>query len=213
MGDYLLARGLLLSLENNDVGFLRITSTSVRRMSEGEIHQIQKSRKLNIDEESYLRIIGDKTASLLATCCEIGATSATDDLEKARRMREYGENVGMAFQIRDDLLDYVGRASITGKPVGLDVSERKLTLPLIHALRQASARDRTEMLGLIKKGGKKMDVRRVLEFVRTHEGLDYAAERARAYARVATECLTPFPPGPARESLEAFAQFVVERNR
>jgi len=213
MGDYLLARGLLLSLENDDVGFLRITSSSVRRMSEGEIHQIQKSRKLNIDEESYLRIIGDKTASLLSTCCEIGATSATDDPDKARRMREYGENVGMAFQIRDDLLDYIGRASITGKPVGLDVSERKLTLPLIHALREASARDRGDMLGMIKKGGKRMDVRRVLEFVRTHGGLDYAAARARMYAGLATECLAPFPPGPARESLEAFAQFVVERNR
>jgi len=213
MGDYLLARGLLLSLENDDVGFLKITSTSVRRMSEGEIHQIQKSRKLNIDEESYLRIIGDKTASLLSTCCEIGATSATDDPEKVRRMREYGENVGLAFQIRDDLLDYVGRASITGKPVGLDVSERKITLPLIHALRGATPNDRSEMLAMIKKSGKKMDVRRVLEFVRTHGGLDYAAGRARGYAALATECLSPFPPGPAREALEAFAQFVVERNR
>ncbi len=182
-------------------------------MSEGEIHQIQKSRKLNIDEEGYLRIIGDKTASLLSTCCEIGATSATDDPDKARRLREYGENVGMAFQIRDDLLDYIGRASITGKPVGRDVSERKLTLPLIYALREASARDRADMLGMIKKGGKKMDVRRVLEFVRAHGGLDYAAGRARMYAGLATECLAPFPPSPARESLEAFAQFVVERNR
>ncbi|MBP1653589.1 MAG: polyprenyl synthetase [Bacteroidetes bacterium] len=213
MGDYLLARGLLLSLENNDVGFLRITSTSVRRMSEGEIHQIQRSRKLNIDEESYLRIIGDKTASLLSTCCEIGATSATDDAEKGRRMREYGENVGMAFQIRDDLLDYIGRTSITGKPVGLDVSERKLTLPLIYALRRASPGDRSDMLGMIRKGGKKMDMRRVLEFVRAHGGLEYAADRARAYAARATECLATFPPSPARESLESFAQFVVERNR
>jgi octaprenyl-diphosphate synthase len=213
MGDYLLARGLLLSLENNDVGFLRITSTSVRRMSEGEIHQIQKSRKLNIDEEAYLRIIADKTASLLSTCCEIGASSATDDPEKCRLMREYGENVGMAFQIRDDLLDYVGRASITGKPVGLDVSERKLTLPLIHALRQAPARERADMLAMIRKGGKKTDVRRVLEFVRSHGGLDYAAGRAREYARAASARLDSFPPGPSRESLEAFAQFVVERNR
>jgi octaprenyl-diphosphate synthase len=182
-------------------------------MSEGEIHQIHRSRKLNIDEESYLRIIADKTASLLSTCCEIGATSATDDPEKARLMREYGENVGMAFQIRDDLLDYVGRASITGKPVGLDVSERKLTLPLIHALRQAPVRERDEMMGMIRKGGKKMDVRRVLEFVRAHGGLDYAAERGRSYARQAAACLSPFPPGPAREAPDAFARFVVERNR
>lgn len=213
MGDYLLARGLLLSLEHDDVGFLRITSTSVRRMSEGEIHQIQKSRKLNIDEEGYLRIIGDKTASLLSTCCEIGATSATGDPEKARLMRAYGESVGMAFQIRDDLLDYIGRSSITGKPVGLDVSERKLTLPLIHALRQAPARERDAVLGMIRKGGKKTDVRRVLDFVRSYGGLEYADGRARDYARAAAACLEAFPRGASRGSLEAFARFVVDRNR
>ena len=111
MGDYLLSRGLLLSLENDDFRFLKITSTAVRRMSEGELHQIQKSRKLDMDEETYLRIIGDKTASLLSTCCEIGATSATDDAEPPPLMREYGEKVGLAFQIRDDILDYIGRQS------------------------------------------------------------------------------------------------------
>ena len=193
--------------------FLKITSTAVPPDERGRDPPDPEEQEADIDEETYLRIIGDKTASLLSTCCEIGATSATDDREKARLMRDYGENVGLAFQIRDDLLDYVGRKSITGKPIGLDLSERKLTLPLIHALRQASARERADVLAMIKKGGKKMDVRRVLEFVRAHEGLEYAGERARVYAKAAQACLTPFPPGPSRESLEAFAQFVVERNR
>ena len=124
----------------------------------------------DMDEPTYLKIIGDKTASLLSTCCEIGAASSTDDPEKRRLMREYGENVGMAFQIRDDLLDYIGRKSITGKPTGLDLSEKKLTLPLIHAVRQAPAGEGKEIISMIKNGGKKMSVRRVVDFVTAHGG-------------------------------------------
>ena len=213
MGDYLLSRWLLLSLEHDDFPFLKITSTSVRRMSEGEIHQIQKSRKLNMDEETYLAIIGDKTASLLSTCCEIGATSATDELEKRVLLREYGENVGLAFQIRDDLLDYIGRKSITGKPTGLDLSEKKLTLPLIHALRQAPQREGKEILGLIRNGGKNMKLRRVIEFVTAHGGLDYAGERAAHFARAAQIQLEPFPPSPSKAALSAFADFVITRDK
>lgn len=213
MGDYLLSKGLLLSLEHDDYLFLKTTSTAVKRMSEGELHQIQKSRKLDMDEETYLRIIGDKTASLISTCCEIGAASATDDPEKQRLMREYGENVGIAFQIRDDLLDYIGRKSITGKPTGLDLSEKKLTLPLIHAIRQAPAGEGKEILGMIKSGGKKMNVRRVVDFVTAHGGIDYAAARAVYYAGRAKETLDCFPDSPSKESLVAFADFVVERNK
>jgi len=213
MGDYLLARGLLLSLENDDFQFLKITSTSVRRMSEGEIHQIQRSRRLNLNEEDYLEIIGDKTASLISTCCEIGAASASRDPEMVRLMREYGENVGLAFQIRDDMLDFTGRRSITGKPVGLDLSEKKLTLPLIHAFTKASRKEKGEILSMIKNGGKKMKVKRVVEFVTGHGGLEYAAERARHFAAAATERLAPFPDSPSKRSLESFARFVVTREK
>jgi len=213
MGDYLLSRGLLLSLEHDDFPFLKITSGSVRRMSEGEIHQILKSRKLDMDEETYLRIIGDKTASLLSTCCEIGATSATDELEKRVLLREYGEDVGLAFQIRDDLLDYIGRKSITGKPTGLDLTEKKLTLPLIYAVGRAPHAEGREVIAMIRNGGKKLNVRNIVDFVERHGGLVYAAERAAAFADRAREKLRSFPDSPAKESLMAFASFVVEREK
>ncbi len=213
MGDYLLSRGLLLSLENDDFEFLKITSTSVRRMSEGEIHQILKSRKLDMDEETYLRIIGDKTASLISTCCEIGATSGTDDPDKRRRLREYGEYVGLAFQIRDDLLDYTGRKSITGKPIGLDLSEKKLTLPLIYALQQAPKGEGKDILAMIKNGGKKMKVQQVVDFVERYGGLDYAATKARSFATQATDALASFPDSPSKAALIGFADFVIEREK
>ena len=213
MGDYLLSKGLLLSLEHDDFQFLKITSTSVRRMSEGEIHQIQKSRHLDMDEPTYLKIIGDKTASLLSTCTEIGATSATADPEAITRLRDYGEHVGLAFQIRDDLLDYVGRKSITGKPTGLDLSEKKLTLPLIHALTQAPKRDGKEILSMIKNGGKKTNAKHVLQFVEEHGGIAYAAGRARHFAAKAKETLTSFDESDSKQSLLAFADFVVERDK
>ncbi len=213
MGDFLLSKGLLLSLENDDFRFLQITSTAVRRMSEGEIHQIQKSRKLDMDEETYLRIIGDKTASLISTCCEIGAFSATDDTAVHAAMRAYGENVGLAFQIRDDLLDYVGRRSITGKPTGLDLSEKKLTLPLIHALSAVSKSEGREILAMIRAGGKKMNVKTIVSFVEANGGLDYAARRARDYADRAIADLAALPDSPSKESLASFADFVVDREK
>jgi octaprenyl-diphosphate synthase len=213
MGDYLLSKGLLLSLEHDDFTFLKITSTAVRRMSEGEIHQIQKSRQLDMDEATYLQIIGDKTASLLATCTEIGAASATADAEQRRLLREYGENVGLAFQIRDDLLDYVGRKSITGKPTGLDLSEKKLTLPLIYAFTKAPKKDGKQILSMIKNGKKKGNVKRVLEFVEEYGGIAYAAKRARDFSARAKEILAPFPDSPSRQALLDFADFVVERDK
>lgn len=213
MGDYLLSKGLLLSLEHDDFQFLKITSTAVRRMSEGELHQIQKSRQLDMDEPTYLRIIGDKTASLLSTCTEIGAASATDDQNLRTRLRDYGEYVGMAFQIRDDLLDFVGRKSITGKPTGLDLSEKKLTLPLIAALAQSPKKESREILTAIKNGGKKMNVRAVLKFVELYGGIEYASKRAQEYSRRAKECLAPLPSSPGKTSLEAFADFVIEREK
>jgi octaprenyl-diphosphate synthase len=213
MGDYLLSRGLLLSLEHNDFTFLKITSTSVQRMSEGELHQIQKIRKLDMDEGTYLRIIGDKTASLLSTCCEIGASSATEDPEQRRLMKDYGELVGLAFQIRDDILDYTGRKSITGKSTGRDLREKKLTLPLIHALRQAPQAESKVILAAIRDGGKDVNVQRVLDFVPAFGGIEYALHQARQYAASATQLLSSFPESPGKRSLAGFASFVVDRDK
>jgi octaprenyl-diphosphate synthase len=213
MGDYLLSRGLLLSLENDDFQFLKITSTSVRRMSEGELHQIQRSRRLDMDEESYLRIIGDKTASLLSTCCEIGASSATDNPDKHRLLRDYGENLGLAFQIRDDILDYTGRRSITGKPTALDLTERKLTMPLIYALRQAPKLEAKSIIATIKDGGKKVKVQTVVSFVEEYGGISYADGRARGFAESAVDQLSGFPDSPAKQALTMLAEFVVVRNK
>jgi octaprenyl-diphosphate synthase len=216
MGDYLLARGLLLCLDNDDFRFLKITSTAVKRMSEGEIHQIQKSRQLDIDEPTYLRIIGDKTASLLSTCCEIGASSTSGDSTVHEKLRTYGEQVGMAFQIRDDLLDYTGRRSVTGKPTGLDLGEKKLTLPLIYSLGQSTKKEAKEILGIVKNGGKKIrrtDIRSVLSFVEERGGLAYAARRAVEFSDSAKSMLAGFPASASKDSLLAFADFVVTRDK
>ena len=216
MGDYLLSRGLLLCLDNDDFRFLKITSTAVKRMSEGEIHQIQKSRQLDTDEATYLRIIGDKTASLLSTCCEIGAASTSPDPGVHEKLRKYGEYVGMAFQIRDDLLDYIGRKSVTGKPTGLDLGDKKLTMPLIYSLGQASKKEAKEILGIVKNGGKKIrrsDVDAVLAFVESQGGLAYSARRAGEFSASAKAMLAGFPDSASKESLLSFADFVVAREK
>jgi octaprenyl-diphosphate synthase len=213
MGDYLLAKGLLLSLDNNDFQFLKITSDAVRRMSEAEILQIKKSRDLDIDEETYLKIISDKTASLFATCCEIGATSAISDEQFHRRMKIFGENLGMVFQIRDDLLDYIGRKSITGKPTGLDVKEKKLTLPLIHSLSKAPRNRSKEILHIVKDGGKKKDLQQVVDFAHEFGGIEYTVKKAEEYSAIALDALEPLAPSTAKDSLVQFVEFVMERSK
>jgi len=213
MGDYMLAKGLLLSLDNNDFQFLKVTSDAVRRMSEAEILQIKKSKDLDIDEATYLKIISDKTASLFATCCEIGATSAIPDETFHKQMRAYGENLGMVFQIRDDLLDYTGRKSITGKPTGLDLKEKKLTLPLIHSLSKAQKNTSKEIIRIIKDGGKKKDLQNVVRFAHEFGGIDYTTKKAEEYSTLALEALIPLPSSPAKDSLMHFVEFVMERSK
>ena len=212
MGDYLLARGLLLSIEGQDYYFLRSTSQAVKRMSEGELLQIQKSRQLDITEETYLRIIADKTASLLSTCTDIGCASVTTDETTRSSLRTYGEHLGMAFQIRDDLLDYVGRKSIIGKPTGLDLKEKKLTLPLIHALTNADRKDARQALRIVKNGAKLKDIEWIAEFVRVHDGIRYAVEKAESFAGLARADLATIPFSPAKKSLLQFIDFVIQRD-
>ncbi|MEW6060680.1 MAG: polyprenyl synthetase family protein [Bacteroidota bacterium] len=213
MGDYLLSTGLMISLKYNDVYFLKTVSDSVRRMSEGEILQIQKSRELDIDEATYLKIISNKTASLLSTCSEIGAASTTEDAEQRKLMKDYGENVGMAFQIRDDILDFTSRKSILGKPIGGDMKEKKITLPLIYALQQASKQESKRVLKLIKNGAKGKDVEYVVDFVLQNGGIHYAEQRAHDFGNAARECLKPFSDSDAKRSLEMFIDFVMEREK
>ncbi|MFZ4619176.1 MAG: polyprenyl synthetase family protein [Bacteroidota bacterium] len=213
MGDYLLSTGLLISLNHDDVYFLKVTSDSVRRMSEGELHQIQKSRELNMDEETYLKIISNKTASLLSTCSEIGAASVTEDAGIRKLMKDYGENVGMAFQIRDDILDFTSRKSILGKPIGGDMKEKKITLPLIYALRQAPKKESKNVLKMIKKGTTNKDVEYIVDFVQKNGGIVYAEQRAHEFGNAAKECLATLPASDAKDSLIHFIDFVMDREK
>ncbi len=211
MGDYLLSRGLLLSLENKDYYFLHSTSNAVKRMSEGELLQIQKSRQMDNDEDTYLKIISDKTASLFSTCTDIGAASTTEDAEKRNAMKEYGERVGMAFQIQDDLLDYLGRKSVMGKSTGIDIKEKKLTLPLIYALEHAPTKDSRRALKIIKNGAKQKEIQWVLEFVKANAGIDYAVGKAAEFGRSASASLSLFEDSPAKDALKGFVDFVLAR--
>lgn len=212
VGDFMLSRGLIIAVENDEFDFLRITSNAVRRLSEGELLQIQKSRQRNTDEETYFRIISDKTASLLSACCEIGAVSATDDPAKRAALRDYGEYVGLAFQIRDDILDYVSRSKVLGKPVANDIRERKITLPLIHACRQSPPKEAKRIVSAVKSG-KLTDegVAEVVEFAGKYGGIDYASKRALELAGKAKQLLDGLPDSPAKTSLTAFADYVVGR--
>jgi octaprenyl-diphosphate synthase len=213
MGDYLLARGLQLSLENGDHDFLEATSRAVKRMSEGELLQIQKTRQLDLDEETYFRIIADKTASLLSTCMEIGAASASAEAGLRRQMRDFGESVGIAFQIRDDLLDYLGRKNLLGKPTGLDVKEKKLTLPLIYAMKQAQRKDARKALSIVKDGGASKKLPWLMDFVDREGGIRYATETAERFADEAKEKLRGLPDSPSRAALHQFVDFVIARDR
>lgn len=213
MGDYMLAKGLLLSIDNGDFHFLQITSDAVRRMSEAEILQIAKSRDLDIDEKTYFKIISDKTASLLSTCCRIGAASATSDPETLERMKIFGENIGMVFQIRDDLLDYTGRKSITGKPTGLDLKEKKLTLPLIYSLTQSPRSRSKQILKIIKNGAKTKELQAVVEFAHEFGGIRYTIEKAEYFSKLALQALEPLPYSPSKESLTQFVDYVMDRTK
>ncbi len=213
VGDYLLSRGLLVAVENNEFGFLSLTSDAVRRMSEGELLQIQKSRKLDIREEEYFRIISDKTASLIGTCCELGATSATEDMSAREALRNYGEAVGIAFQIRDDIFDYVSSDADIGKPTGNDLKEKKLTLPLIHSINNAPRRESRKILSMVKSGEESQErTDAVRQFVTQYGGLVYAERTAIEYCEKARAAIAPFPDSPAKRSLLGFVEFALKRN-
>ncbi|UZJ42648.1 polyprenyl synthetase family protein [Prosthecochloris sp. SCSIO W1101] len=212
IGDYMLSKGLLFSLDNKDYLFLHMVSDAVRRMSEGEILQIQKTRSLDITEADYLRVISDKTASLLATASAMGAASTTDDEEKIEALKSYGEYLGLAFQIRDDLLDYTGDSKKTGKQLGIDIKDKKITLPLIYALRNADRAEQKMIKSILKSSKKRtMRSREVIAFVKEKGGLDYAAEVAEGFADKSLAAIESMEEGDAKRSLRLLVDFVMKR--
>jgi octaprenyl-diphosphate synthase len=212
VGDYLLSRGLLLSVDNGDFHLLKIVSHAVREMSEGELLQIAKARKLDITEDVYFTIIRQKTASLIASCCAVGAASSQSNSETIEKMREFGEKIGMAFQIKDDLFDF-GTDEI-GKPVGIDIKEKKMTLPLIYALERADWLQKKKIIHLIRnRSEEKKAVNEVIDFVKKSGGIPYAEEVMMRYYQEALDILTTFPDSEYKTSLVSLVSYTIERKK
>jgi len=210
VGDYLLAKGLLLSLDHSDFRILQLLSEAVRQMSEGELLQMEKSRSLNLQEDTYYEIIKGKTASLLASACAAGAWSSTQDEQITEKMRRFGENVGMAFQIKDDLFDYGSDA--IGKPTGNDIREKKLTLPLIYTLSHTTPAIRRELIYIIKNQNKNPEkVRHVINIVQETGGIEYARKKMVSYRDEALTLLHTFDNIPVRNGLEELVRFTTDR--
>ncbi|MCE7069943.1 MULTISPECIES: polyprenyl synthetase family protein [Dyadobacter] len=212
VGDYLLSRGLLLSVDHGEFDILKIVSTAVRELSEGELLQIEKARRLDINEEVYYQIIKQKTASLIASCCAVGASSVGATADIVKRMHAFGEKVGMAFQIKDDLFDY-GEDEI-GKPLGIDIKEKKMTLPLIYALNKASWLEKRRIINIIRnESHKPKKVSEVIAFVKDSGGLGYAQQVMQRYVEEARALLYEFAESPHRHSLEQLVQYTIERSK
>lgn len=213
VGDYLLSKGLLLSLENDDFFELKLLSQSVRQMSEGELLQIEKTRGLNFSEEIYFEIIRKKTASLIASCCAIGASaSQLASKDQIEQMRQFGEHVGVAFQIKDDLFDF-GDEDI-GKPTGIDIREKKLTLPLIYALNQCDKSTRRYMTRIIRnENTNEAKVAEVIDFVRKSGGIRYATQKMEEYREKSLELLQQMPDNDCRTSLQELVYYVTDRKK
>ena len=212
IGDFLLSKGLLLSIDNNDFDLLKIISIAVREMSEGELLQIEKARKLDITEDIYYEIIRQKTATLIAACCSLGAASVKPESLHVESMRKFGELIGMAFQIKDDLFDY-GDAQI-GKPTGIDIKEQKMTLPLIHVLNQASKKDKKWLINSVKNHNKDTKrVKEVIAFVKDNGGLDYAVNKMKAFQEEALQLLKTYPDSDYKNSLELMVNYVIDRKK
>lgn len=213
VGDYLLSKGLLLSIDNNDFDLLKIISVAVREMSEGELLQIEKARRLDITEAIYYEIIRQKTATLIAACCSLGACAVKpEDAEVVERMRKFGELIGMAFQIKDDLFDYTDDA--IGKPTGIDIKEQKMTLPLIYALNNCTSKEKSWCINSIKNHNKdKKRVREVISFVKERNGLVYAEQKMVQFQQEALSLLQNFPDSPYKEALILMVNYVIERKK
>jgi len=209
-GDYLFSKSLLLSIDNDDIDLLKLVSISLKEMSEGELLQIDKARKLDITEDIYFEIIRQKTATLIASCCAIGAASVGTDEEEILRMRKFGEIIGTAFQMKDDLFDY-SDAKI-GKPTGIDIKEQKMTLPLIHVLNKCSKNEKKWLINSIKKHNKnKKRVKEVIAFVKSNGGIEYTTSKMASYQKEAFDIIKDYPDSPYKESLILMVNYVIDR--
>lgn len=213
VGDYLLSKGLLLSVDNGDFNLLKIVSEAVREMSEGELLQIEKARKLDIDESVYFDIISRKTAALIAACCSVGAATAGAGEALIRHMGDTGRIIGIAFQIKDDLFDYELN-NRTGKPTGIDIKESKMTLPLIHALSLATTSEKRNIINIVKNHNtNERKVKEVLQFVDDKKGIDYAKNKMFTLRDEALKRIDEYPPGEYRESLKGLVNYTIEREK
>ncbi len=211
VGDYLLSKSVLLSTDHKDYDLLGVISRTIREMSEGELLQLEKARKLDITEEVYYEIIRQKTATLIAACCEIGVLSNSTDEALAKKMMDFGTYTGMAFQIKDDLFDYLS-SNVIGKPVGIDIKEQKMTLPLIHTLKTAGEKDRKYYFDTIKRyNNNPKRVKELIEFVKNSGGLEYAIQVMKDFQQKAKDILNEFPESEARKSLHIMLDYVIER--
>lgn len=210
VGDFLLSKGLLLSIDNEDFDLLKLISIAVREMSEGELLQIEKARKLDITEDIYFEIIRQKTATLIAACCGIGAASVGAKNETIQQMRKFGEYIGIAFQIKDDLFDYTDDK--IGKPTGIDIKEQKMTLPLIYSLNNSSKKDKKWLINSVKKHNKnKKRVKEVIAFVKQSGGIEYTTEKMHDYKNKALNILNNYPDSEYKDSLLKMIDYVVNR--
>ena len=210
VGDFLLSKGLLLSIDNEDFDLLKLISIAVREMSEGELLQIEKARKLDITEDVYFDIIRQKTATLIAACCGIGAASVGANQDTIQQMRKFGEYIGIAFQIKDDLFDYTDDK--IGKPTGIDIKEQKMTLPLIHTLNTCTYREKSWLINSIKKHNKDQKrVKEVIAFVKANGGIEYTTTKMYDYKNRALTILENYPESPYKSSLFTMIDYVVER--
>jgi octaprenyl-diphosphate synthase len=213
IGDYMLSKGLLVCVEKARYDMLEIVSEAVQSMTEGELLQIQKARRMNIREEDYFKIITSKTAALIAACTATGARSVTEDTDTIQSMKDLGENIGIAFQIRDDLLDYEANG-LTGKIAGNDIKESKVTLPLIHALENASNLKKRHILSIVKSRKKtKEEINEVIQFVTASGGPDYAENKMNLYRDKALAILDSYPDSEVKESLKRFVNYTTSRNK
>jgi len=212
VGDYLLAKGLQLSVDNNEFKQLKIVSDAVQQMSEGELLQIEKVRKMDISEAIYYEVIRQKTASLIASCCAAGAASAGADDETVKLMHSFGENIGIAFQIKDDLFDF--GVDDVGKPKGIDIKEKKVTLPLIYALNKADKSEKKKMINLVKNHeDNPLKINQIINFVQQSGGLAYAEEQMMKYQAKAFDIISKFPASDSKTGLEQLVRFTTERKK
>lgn len=212
IGDYLLSKGMLVCIDNNDYDLLKIISVAVREMVEGELLQIDKARKLDITENVYYDIIRQKTATLIAACCSLGAASVKSNSDHVEYMRKFGELIGMAFQIKDDLFDY-GEEKI-GKPTGIDIKEQKMTLPLIYVLNNSTIKEQKWLINSIKKHNKsKTRIKQVIAFVKEKGGLEYAVSKMKQFEKEALRLLTKYPDSDYKKSLILMVNYVISRTK